>query len=92
MTRNGQAGPHGSLRIRRNQRQASSSCFAINNRIPYVDLESVEFFCVVQAVPIVADTTDKRGSTAQLRQTDNGVCNRPTADQSQFLVSLGKLR
>ena len=42
----------------------------------------------MEAVAVVADATDERAATAELRTGDHRVGDRPAADQARFVVAI----
>ena len=82
----GQAGPHGPLGVGRDEAGAGAGRFADDDRVADVDVEFVELGLVEQAVAVVADAADERPPAAELREGDDGIGDRPAADQPRLVV------
>ena len=90
MTRNAQTGAHRSLGIGGDQCDACTRRLTEDHRISDVNTERLELFDIVKPVSVVPNASDKRATATQLRQTDDGVRHRSTADQLQFMGHIGE--
>src|SRR5262249_27678582 len=85
MAGHSEAGPHRSLGVWRDNAQACAGRLVHNDGIAGVDIKFIKLSLVKESVTIIADTTDECAFAAKLRQSNDRIGDRSTADKASVV-------
>ena len=86
MACNRQTSTHGPFGVRSDNADASSGYLVNNDGISNIDTQLFELACIKKTIAIVANAADESGLASKLREGDDGVRDRPTADKLRLVA------